>query len=466
MTMRIYVLVAAATSLAVRSAHAQAAVEPKVDSVVRAEMTRQRIPGVAVAIVRKGTVTLAKGYGESNLELHTPVTAETMFQSGSVGKQFTSAGVMTLVEEGKIGLDDLITKYFPDAPPSWRGITVRHLLTHTSGIPDYTTDAMDYRRDYTEAELEKMAFGLKPEFPPGSRWNYSNTGYILLGIIVHKASGKFYGDLLRERVFTPLGMKTARVISEEDIIPNRAAGYRMVRGELKNQEWVAPKLNTTADGSLYLSLNDYIAWDRGLRAKNVLTAAGWATVNTPVTLTSGRRYPYGFGWSIDTVAGQLRIHHGGAWQGFQTYISRYLGDDITIVALSNLGASQPGAIVEGIAAVLNPSLAPKPPAPIADNDPKVRQRLEAILATTRDGTLSPNDFAYLRAGFFPGAANAYKAALAGVNTPDKVTLYDRQQVGDDVISTYEVAYGQRVFTVRLGLAPDGKVSIFGLRRKS
>ena len=184
-----------------------------------------------------------------------------------------------------------------------------------------------------------------------------------------------------------------------------------------------------------------------------------------MTLTSGRRYPYGFGWSIDTVAGQLRIHHGGAWQGFQTYISRYMGDDVTIVALSNLGASNPGAIVDGIAAVLNPSLAPRPPAPIADNDPRIRQRLEAILVATRDGKLSPNDFAYVRAGFFQGAANAYRAALAGVGAPEKVTLFERRQLGDDVISTYEVSYGVRTFTVRLGLAPDGKVSVFGLRRK-
>jgi|SoiMethySBSTD1v2_1073268.scaffolds.fasta_scaffold26718_3 CubicO group peptidase (beta-lactamase class C family) len=437
----------------------------RIDSVVRAEMSRQRIPGVAVAVVKGGAVMLSKGYGESNIEHHVPASASTLFQSGSVGKQFTSAAVMLLVEEGKIGLGDSITKYFPTAPASWRGITVRHLLTHTSGIPDYTTDAMDYRRDYTEDELAQMAFGLTPEFPPGSRWNYSNTGYVLLGIIIHKASGKFYGDVLRERVFAPLGMSTARVISEEDIIPNRAAGYRLARGELKNQEWVAPKLNTTADGSLYLSLQDYIAWDRGLRDKKVLKPESWATINTPVTLTSGKRYPYGFGWSIDTVAGQLRIHHGGAWQGFQTYISRYLGDDMTIVALSNLGASQPGVIVDGIAAVLNPTLAAKPPVPITDTEPAVRQRLEAVLAATRDGKLSPNDFAYVRAGFFPRAAAAYQQALQGVGAPDKVTLYERRELGDDRIYLYEVAYGAKVFRVTLGLAPDDKVSTFGLRRK-
>ena len=141
-----------------------------------------------------------------------------------------------------------------------------------------------------------------------------------------------------------------------------------------------------------------------------------------------------------------------------------MGDDVTIVALSNLGASQPGAIVEGIAALLNPALKPKPPAPIAETEPEVRPRLEQILAATRDGKLSPNDFAYVRAGFFPNAAKAYQQALAGVGNPDRVTLYERRVVGDDRIYLYEVAYGARVFRVTLGLAPDGKVSAFALRR--
>ncbi len=457
-----------AASLAVAATSplkAQDHVQSRIDSVVKAEMARQKIPGVGVAIVKGGEVMLAKGYGEANVEHHVPVTPETVFQSGSLGKQFTSTAVMLLVQDGKLALTDSITKFFPNAPASWKAITVRHLLTHTSGIPDYTTDAMDYRRDYTEDELAQMAFGLTPEFPPGSRWNYSNTGYVLLGIIIHKVSGQFYGDVLRERVFKPLGMQSARVISEADIVPHRAAGYQLLKRELKNQDWVAPKLNTTADGSLYLSLQDYIAWDRGLRAKRILSPESWATVYTPVTLASGKHYPYGFGWSIDTVAGQLRIHHGGAWQGFQTYLSRYIGDDMTIVAVSNLGASQPVAIVDGIAGILDPALAPKPSKPIADREPRVREKLETILAATRDGRLSPNDFAYVRAGFFPGAAKAYQEMLAGVGKPDSVTLFERTVLGDDRIYLYEVRYADKVFRVRLGLAPDDKVSVFSLRRR-
>ena len=463
MTLR-FGYVAAFTLCASSIAFAQDHVQSRIDSVVKAEMARQKIPGVGVAIIKGGEVMLAKGYGEANVEHHVPVTPETVFQSGSVGKQFTSAAVMLLIQDGKVALTDSITKFFPNAPASWQGITVRHLLTHTSGIPDYTTDVFDYRRDYTEDDIVQMASKLTPEFPPGSRWNYSNTGYALLGIIIHKVSGQFYGDVLRDRVFKPLGMKSARIISEADIVPHRAAGYDLVKGELKNQEWVSPTLNTTADGSLYLSLQDYIAWDRGLRAKKILSPESWATVFTPVTLTSGKHYPYGFGWSIDTVAGKLRIHHGGAWQGFETYISRYIGNDMTIVALSNLGPSQPSDIVDGIAGVLDPALAAKPPKAIADREPKVREKLVTILAATRDGRLSPNDFAYVRAGFFPGAAKAYQEMLAGVGNPDSVTLFERNELGDDRIYLYEVRYGPKAFRVNLGLAPDDKVSVFSLRR--
>ena len=206
----------------------------KIDDFVRSEMARQKIPGVAIAVVRGGEVLRQQGYGYANVELNVPVTADTIFQSGSMGKQFTAAAVMLLVQDGKLNLDDPIARYFPGTPPAFRAITVRHLLTHTSGIPDYTTDEFDYRRDYTEDALLRLAFAQKLEFAPGSRWNYSNTGYAMLGFLIHKVSGRFYGDVLHDRVFVPAGMKTTRIISEEDIVANRAAGYRLVKGELKN----------------------------------------------------------------------------------------------------------------------------------------------------------------------------------------------------------------------------------------
>ena len=365
-----------------------------VDAFVRAEMERQKVPGVAVAIVRGGEVVEAQGYGLANVEHQVAVKPETIFQSGSVGKQFTSTVVMLLVEEGKLALSDPLTKFFPKAPAAWRGITVRHLLTHTSGIPDYAGETLDLPQGlHRGGARAALAFGLKLEFPPGSRWSYSNTGYVLLGIIVGKVSGRFYGDLLAERVFAPLGMKTARVISEEDIVPNRAAGYRLVDGELKNQEWVAPKLNTTADGSLYLSVLDLVAWDRGLRAGAVLKPASWDEVYTPVRLNSGRTYPYGFGWDVSETAGQKVHRHGGAWQGFKSGIARFLGSDLTVIVLANLAQADPMRFVDGIAGLLDPRLA-TPELPIADTEPQVTARLRELLAAAARGS-STRDFAYV-----------------------------------------------------------------------
>lgn len=327
-----------------------------IDAIVRAEMQAQRVPGMAVAVIRGGDVVAMRGYGLANVEHDVPVTEQTMFQSGSVGKQFTAVAVMLQVEDGRLSLSDPLSAFFPGSPASWQGITVRHLLTHTSGIPDYTDGLIDYRRDYSEGELVALAQGLPLDFAPGREWKYSNTGYVLLGAIVRKVSGRFYGDELRERVFTPLGMTTARVISEADIVPHRAAGYRLVDGTLQHQAWVAPQLNTTADGSLYLSLRDLVAWDRGLRARALLTPASWDAIFAPVTLTTGRRHPYGFGWSVDRIAGQAVQRHGGSWQGFKSDIVRYQGDDLTIVVLANLAQARPAQVADRIAASLLPRL--------------------------------------------------------------------------------------------------------------
>ena len=425
-------------------------------------MARQRVPGVAIAFVNKGQVT-ARGYGYANLEHRVPVTDETIFQSGSVGKMFSATAVMLLVQDGKLSLSDPITKFFPDAPAFWRDITVRHLLNHTSGIPDYTTSTFNYRKDYSEDELARFAFQQPLEFPAGSRWNYSNTGYVLLGIIVHKVSGQFYGDVLAERVFKPLGMQTARIINEADIIPNRAAGYQLVKGEIKNQDWVAPALNTTADGSLYWSQRDLLAWDRAVKSRAILKAESWDQILTPVRLNSGKTYPYGMGWGLDERGGKPLQQHGGAWQGFKTQLSRFIGDDLDIIVLANLAQAEPERFADGIASILNPSLAVKTPTPIEDREPQVAQRLTQLLNTVREGKLTPADFAYVRAGFFPEAANSYRDALKKLGTPTRMQLLERSEGGDDRNYLYELTFTNGSRFLRVGLAPDNRVSSFSIR---
>lgn len=436
--------------------------DPRIDAFVRDEMARQKIPGVAVGVVRNGGITVAQGYGLANVEHGAAVTPSTIFQSGSVGKQFTAAVVMLLVEDGKLALSDSLATFFPDGPPHWQRVTVRHLLTHTSGIPDYTDGTIDYRRDQTEDEMVKFAYGLKPEFEPGARWNYSNTGYVLLGAVVRKVSGQFYGDVLRERVFTPLGMRTARIISESDIVPQRAAGYRLAGGILKNQEWVAPQLNTTADGALYLSLQDMLAWDAGIRAGRVLAAGSWQQVFTPVTLNSGRTYPYGFGWGVDAFAGRPAQRHGGSWQGFKTHIARFPADGLTIIVLANLAQADPERISDGVAALVDPKLSRPELKPVASGDPGMDLRVKRLLADAAAEKLTAQEFAYVRAGFFPGAARAYASLLREAGALVGLTLLENRELGDDRVYTYDVRLARRTLRLRVAVAPDGKLAAFGL----
>jgi CubicO group peptidase (beta-lactamase class C family) len=257
---------------------------------------------------------------------------------------------MMLVEEGKIGLDEPVTKYLKDGPASWNSVTVRQLLSHTAGFTDYP-DNFNFRADYTEDQILKIIYGIPLAFPPGTKWSYSNLGYATLGILIHRVTGEFYGDFLQERIFRPLGMQTTRIINEADIIPNRAAGYRLVKGELKNQEWVSPTVNTTADGSLYFSILDLSKWDAALYSEKLLKHSSLEQMWTPSKLNDGSPNSdhYGFGWYITTDRGHRVIGHGGAWQGFKTHISRYVDDKLTIVVLANLAGADPGKISDHVA---------------------------------------------------------------------------------------------------------------------
>ncbi len=349
------------------SSPAQSAATTSIDRYAAREMARQHIPGMAVGIMKSGKIVFAKGYGLSNVELNVAVKPATIFQSGSVGKQFTATAIMMLVEEGKIGLGDSLPKYFPGAPPSWRGITVRHLLSHTSGLTDYTSDSVtkpggqiSYRLDYTEAQLVSIIETLPIEFAPGDKWEYCNTNYVLLGAIIRKITGQFYGDFLQDRVFKPLGMTSTRIINERDIIPNRASGYEMVKDTLKNQEWVSPSLNTTGDGAFYFNILDLAKWDAALYGTQILHKSSLDQMWTIATLNDGTPNPdnYGFAWFIDRVNGHHVIEHSGSWQGFEAYIARYVDDRVTVVVLMNLGGVNPKPIAHRIAELYSHALMP------------------------------------------------------------------------------------------------------------
>ena len=348
--MRRFVEITATIALLAAGAWAQTEPSDPVAEYVNAEMQRQHIPGLALLVSREGNVIRAQGFGLANVEHQVPVKPETVFQSGSMGKQFTATAIMMLVEEGKIGLDDRTTKYFKDAPATWSSVTVRQLLSHAAGFTDYP-DTFNFRADYTEDQILKIIYAIPLAFAPGTKWSYSNLGYATLGILIHKVTGEFYGDFLQQRIFRPLGMNTTRIIDEADIIPNRAAGYRLVKGELKNQEWVSPTVNTTADGSLYFSILDIAKWDAALYTERLLKRSSLEQMWTPAKLNNGTPNSdhYGFGWFITTDGGHRAVRHGGSWQGFKSNISRYLDDKLTIVVLANLASAEPAKISDQVA---------------------------------------------------------------------------------------------------------------------
>lgn len=337
-----------------------------IDRIVTEEMAREHIPGLAVGIYSRGEILLAKGYGVSNVELGVPVKPETVFDSGSVGKQFVAAAIMMLVEEGKISLDDSVVKYFPNAPASWKPILIKNLLSHTSGLADYATPELTrpsgpffWRLDFSEDEFVEKLEALPIEFAVGDQWKYSNSNYVLLGFIIHQITGMRHAEFLAQRVFKPWYMISTRGISEKDIIPGRAAGYQWFGATLHNQDWASHTLSSTADGGLYFNVLDLAKWDEALYGTSLLKQSSLDRIWTIFPLNDGKPSPesYGFGWSIERVNGHKVVWHGGGTLGFTCVIERYIDDNLTIVILTNLANGQPGEFSRKIFGILNPALA-------------------------------------------------------------------------------------------------------------
>ena len=422
-------------------------------------MQRQQIPGVSLAIVKNGRPLLVKGYGFANLEHKVPVKPETVFQSGSVGKQFTATAILMLVEDGKIGLEDNIGKYLGDVPDAWKSITIRHLLTHTGGMTDYPDD-FDFRRDSTEDELLKKAKEIPLAFAPGEKWQYSNLGFVTLGIIISKVTGKFYGDFLQVRIFKPLGMTTARIISEADIVPNRAAGYRLEKGEVKNQNWVAPSMNTTADGSLYLTALDMIKWDEGLRHGKLLKKTLLDEMWTQATLNNGERRPYGFGWAVRSVNGHRVVEHGGAWQGFKAHIARFLDDGLTVIVFANLAQTDQQKIVKGVATIVNPDLKPRP---ISDSLPAFSTRIKHLLIALIEKKVGSSRLLPEERKALEQTDERFLAFVRTLGPISAFNLMERSEIGNGVRSRYQIEFSTMTIFLDVSAGRDGTITAFALQ---
>ncbi|HXF43056.1 MAG TPA: serine hydrolase domain-containing protein [Pyrinomonadaceae bacterium] len=312
------------------------------DEVIKQRLKELQIPGAAIAVIKKGKVVKMQGYGLASLEFNVAVTPKTAFEIGSVSKQMTAAAILLLVEEGKIQLDDSINKHLPEVPAEWGPITIRHLLTHSSGIKNYTgLEGFELSRRLSAKEFIEKLSVYKLEFKPGDKVSYCNSGFNLLAFIIERVSGKKYFDFMRERVFIPLGMRSTFDRDPRNIIPLRASGY-----EVEDEKFIGRDANLTdltGAGSIVSTIEDMTKWEAALYGKNFLTEKSRQSWWTPQRLNSGEASPYGFGWRIGEAAGHRLISHTGQTAGFGAAIYRFIDDGYTFIALTNQGQSGMGA---------------------------------------------------------------------------------------------------------------------------
>ncbi|MEP6885264.1 MAG: serine hydrolase domain-containing protein [Gammaproteobacteria bacterium] len=362
---------------------------PAVDRYLRAEMQRQHIPGIALAVLKDGKPLYVKGYGAATLEHPVAVAPSTVFQLGSIGKQFTAVAVMMLADEHKLNLDDPLSKYLPEVPSSWSKITLRLMLNHQAGISQYTTprrQLLDVSHDYSDAELIQLAISQPLDFEPGTDVSYSDVGYVLLGFVINRVAGEFYGDFLQQRIFKPLNMSRTRIISDANIIPGRASGYELRDdGTLRNQTPVAPALNRTADGSLYSTVIDLMKWDRALDGDSVLPQGELERMWRVDAHRNGQTplYHYGYGWENSYINGRRVVEYDGNWQGFQAVMSRYPDQRLTVILLTNLALCRTERLGHSVAGLVDPALTPYPES-IADTAPARSQNFQNILSRARE----------------------------------------------------------------------------------
>lgn len=317
-----------------------------------AALDSDNAPGAAVLVLRAGGTVFERGYGLADLAAGRRIDARTNFRLASPTKQFTATAVMLLVGDGKLGYETRLTEIFPDFPEYGRGITVRHLLQHTSGLQDYerlmpkyeppkNSDDMRQIQDDEVLELLKSRAS-STKFPPGSQWDYSNSGYVLLGLIVARVSGLPFDEFLQQRIFQPLGMVSSVAYRKgKNEVPNRAFGHsRLGDGWRRTDQ--SPTSATLGDGGVYSSLADLARWDRALRERALLGEEEMRAALTPVRVAQGSvvepggaRAEYGFGWFLNPYKGRPRIWHYGETVGFRTSIQRFTADDLTVIVLCN-----------------------------------------------------------------------------------------------------------------------------------
>lgn len=432
----------------------------QVDALVARMMSENKIPGAAVAVIRDGKVVRKKGYGVASLEFGVPVTPQTVFEIGSVSKQMTGAAMMLLVEDGRVNLDEKISAYLPNTPEAWKNVTVRHLLTHTSGIKSYTAigKGFELSRRLTREEFIRELAPHALEFEPGARYSYSNSGYSLLGLIIESVSGMKYFDFMRERLFKPLGMNNTSDRDPKYVIKNRATGYELENGVHIGRDYDLTDLS--AAGAIVSTIDDLIKWDAAWRSDLLLKPSSKSEAWKPFTLNNGTTSYYGFGWNVADFRGAKLVSHSGSTAGFNSQILRFHEDRLSVIVLTNLGdAGFATPIARGVARVFMPSIKIAAMKEVQEPDTARAARFRELLEQRIGNKLdSPMIAETLARSLKTERTKNTNDRIASFGKITEFSLVGTETNATSTIFRYRARTAKRLFLWRFAVGPDGKIT--------
>jgi D-alanyl-D-alanine carboxypeptidase len=425
-------------------------------------MNGNHIPGSEVAAVQNGILLIDRGYGLANIRTKRRVTADTHFEIGSVTKQFTAAAILQLKEQGKLRLSDPLGKYVPEYPRA-KNVTIEQLLWQVSGIPNYT------EANHFVSIASHSAGGLGPalalikneplHFKPGTRWEYSNTNYLLLGAIAARVSHMPWSRYLRENVFSRAGLMQTAFVEDEPHLQNMASGYQLNK---KGAVVAAPLLHSAwagGAGAIVSTAADLVKWDGAFFGGEVISPADVTLATTAHTLPSGRSTKYGFGWVIDTFDGEKRIWHNGGTSGYGAQNEYFPDLHEAVAALANSASADPASVATAAFEVLNPAVAAAARKAVPGENPKITALARRWMQRAETGNIDRSQLdAKMSAALTPAVVKGGKAQFGPLGKPTAFIYRGKTTEGTSTIYTYRVDFKAAAIFMHLGINNKGKIS--------
>jgi CubicO group peptidase (beta-lactamase class C family) len=440
----------------VRAQHITAS--SQTDEYIRIMMLKKHIPALSVAVLKDGKMLKMQSYGLANIETHSPATSQTVYKIGSLSKQFIAAAVMLLQQVGKINLDDLVSRYLDSLPSAWQSISIRNLLTHTSGLvrdaPDF--DPLKVR---PLSDDIKAIYSLPLDFAAGTQWDYSNMNYYVLAAIIGKVTGVNWAEWISKHIFKPCRMNQTRTVSVTDLILNRANGYKKTSEGWENADiWLALR----PSGAFVSSITDLAKWDSILCSNRLLSVASKKQMWTAIKLNDGQNTHYGFGWFVDSVNNHLRIHHDGGVPGFRSDFERFPDDKLTVIVLTNVGSANAERIAQTIAGFFMQELKPRPEKTLTDTEPEITAKVKSFVYKLQKqsgidtSALSTNVVKNLNTGALRSLADAISGKIYSL------ILVGRRESNGKRTYRYRLDYGYDHIYLIIQFDSQNKITGYGI----